>query len=83
MGRNVRVEELREEVTNALRLEVKNVRVAKVGYSPIKRKLYVKLVLDRPVKFSAVSEIAGVLSKYGAVEIYAPHSRALRLEVSV
>jgi len=77
------VEEVRREVVVALKSEVKSVRLAKVGYSPIKRKLYVKLVLDGPVKFTSLVEVSKVLSKYGVVEVFAPHSRAIRLEVNI
>jgi hypothetical protein len=57
-------------------------KYAKVLYDPRSKTYRLKLVLLRPMPFSALREIAAAAEARGyQVSIYAPHARAIRLDL--
>ncbi|MEM1597729.1 MAG: hypothetical protein QXP31_07275 [Pyrobaculum sp.] len=57
------------------------VKYVKYGYVPSSDVYYFKIFLLRPMELRTFLEIVKELEKSYAVKIYAPHARALRLDL--
>jgi hypothetical protein len=59
-----------------------SLKYAKAFYDPRTATYKVKLVLERPMPFDQLAELAAAAAAKGfSVEVYAPHAKAIRLDL--
>ncbi|MBP1448512.1 MAG: hypothetical protein JZD41_00610 [Thermoproteus sp.] len=77
-----RAGEIADLVELAKRKGLNSLKYAKVVYDEKADAYRLKLVLVKPIAFSALAEIAAAAQAKGfEVELYAPHARAVRLDL--
>ena len=73
--------ELGKVVEMAKRLGAGSVKYVKYSYTPATDTYHVKIYLVKPIEWRALAELVKELERSFSVKIYAPHARALRLDL--
>lgn len=60
---------------------VGSIKYIKVSYTPTSSTYHVKIYLLKPLEWKTFSELVKELEKNYSIKIYAPHARAIRLDL--
>ena len=75
------MKEIEKAIELVKKLGAGSVKYVKLTYNPAKDTHYIKVLLLRPIEWRVLSEIVKELEKNFSVKGYAPHARAIRLDL--